>query len=218
MIPCCTINLCCASCLSDTTLPPDVTFLVKGGDEGDKGIRAHKFLLAGTSPVFNRQFLGPMKDTSEVIEVEDTTPEAFASMINYIYRLPEEGTFNLPTCPQMLFDLLNLAEKYEILPLKIITSQALEALDISRQNLIFSATVATKYKNTGFGDLSQKLLLKCLEFLFQMTKGAGDILALIMETKKTFPDLSLDIFHDLISVGKDVLQVPGIYSNFGNSI
>ena len=202
----------------DSTLPPDVTFLVKGGDEGDKRIRAHKFLLAGTSPVFNRQFLGPMKDTSEVIEVEGTTPEAFASMINYIYRLPGEGTFNLATCPQMLFDLLNLAEKYEILPLKIITSQALEALDISRQNLIFSATVATKYKNTGFGDLSQKLLLKCLEFLFRMTKGAGDILALIMETKKTFPDLSLDIFHDLISVGKDVLQVPGIYSNFGNSI
>ena len=202
----------------DSTLPPDVTFLVKGGDEGDKRIRAHRFLLAGTSPVFNRQFLGPMKDTSEVVEVEGTTPEAFTSMINYIYRLPEEGTFNLATCPQMLFDLLNLAEKYEILPLKIITSQALEALDISRQNLIFSATVATKYKNTGFGDLSQKLLLKCLEFLFRMTKGTGDILALIMETKKTFPDLSLDIFHDLISVGKDVLQVPGIYSNFGNSI
>ena len=112
----------------------------------------------------------------------------------------------------MLFDLLNLAEKYEILPLKIITSQALEALDISRQNLIFSATVATKYKNTGFGDLSQKLLFKCLEFLFRMTKGAGDILALIMETKKTFPDASLEIFHSLISVGKDVLQVPGIYS------
>ena len=160
----------------------------------------------------------PKSLASEVVEVEGTTPEAFASMINYIYRLPQEGTFNLATCPQMLFDLLNLAEKYEILPLKIITSQALEALDISRQNLIFSATVATKYKNTGFGDLSQKLLLKCLEFLFRMTKGAGDILALINETKKTFPDASLEIFHDLISVGKDVLQVPGIYSNFGNSI
>ena len=25
MIPCCTINLCCASCLSDTTLPSDIT-------------------------------------------------------------------------------------------------------------------------------------------------------------------------------------------------
>ena len=160
----------------------------------------------------------PKSLASEVVEVEGTTPEAFASMINYIYRLPQEGTFNLATCPQMLFDLLNLAEKYEILPLKIITSQALEALDISRQNLIFSATVATKYKNTGFGDLSQKLLLKCLEFLFRMTKGAGDILALINETKKTFPDASLEIFHDLISVGNDVLQVPGIYSNFGNSI
>ena len=66
----------------DSTLPPDVTFLVKGGDEGDKEIRAHKFLLAGTSPVFNRQFFGPIKNTRKIMGVKDTTQEAFVSMIN----------------------------------------------------------------------------------------------------------------------------------------
>ena len=37
-----------------------------------------------------------MRETSEVIEVmKETTPEAFDTMINYIYRIPGEDTFNL---------------------------------------------------------------------------------------------------------------------------
>ena len=51
--------------------------------------------------------------------------------------------------------------------------------------------------------------MKCLEFLFQSTMGAGDTLALIMETKKNFPEANLEIFHELISVGNEILQVPG---------
>ena len=85
----------------DSSIPPDVFFLVfpsKGGDEGETRIAAHKFLLAGTSPVFNRQFFGPMRDdTFKEVPVKDTTPEAFDTMVNYIYRLPGEETFNLAT-------------------------------------------------------------------------------------------------------------------------
>ena len=196
----------------DSSLPPDVFFLVKGGDEGDKKIGAHKFLLAGTSSVFNRQFFGPMKDNAqEVIEVKDTTPEAFDTMINYIYKIPGKDTFNLNDvdCPQKLFQLLELAEKYEIPNLKTMTSDSLETLDIRRENLIFTATVARNYKQTRFEDLSNTLLLKCLKFFFQSTNGAGDTLALIMETKNSFPEASLEIFHELIAVGKEILQVPG---------
>ena len=75
--------------------------------------------------------------------------------------------------------------------------------------MIFAANVAKNYKQT-FGDLSNKVLFKCLEFLFESTKGAGDILALIMETKNNFPEANLDIFHELIGVGNDILKVPGI--------
>ena len=131
----------------DSTLPPDIVFHVRGEGEGDKRIAAHKFLLAGTSPVFNRQFFGPMKDdTQEVVEVKNTTPEAFDTMINYIYRLPGEETFNLSTCPQKLFELFELAERYQIPVLKTMTSDALETLDIRRENLFFTATVAKNYK------------------------------------------------------------------------
>ena len=194
----------------DSNLPPDVFFLVKGGHDGDKKIAAHKFLLAGTSPVFNRQFFGPMEEgTQEVKEVKDTTPEAFDTMINYIYRPPGEETFNLSTCPQKLFELFELAERYQIPKLKMMTASALQTLDIRRETMIFTATVAKKYKYI-FGDLSKKLLLKCLEFLFQMTSGAGDILALIMETNNSFPEANVGIFQELTDTANEILQVPGI--------
>ena len=103
----------------DSSLPPDVIFLVKG-DEVEKRIAAHRFLLAGTSPVFDRQFYGPMKDIREVVEVKDTTSEAFMTMMNFIYKAPGEETFNLNDidCPQKLFEVLELAERYEIANLK----------------------------------------------------------------------------------------------------
>ena len=76
----------------DSEIPPDVFFLVKadGKDEESKRIGAHRLLLAGTSPVFRRMFFGPMKETGEVVEVKDTTPEAFEAMINHIYMLPDD--------------------------------------------------------------------------------------------------------------------------------
>ena len=75
--------------------------------------------------------------------------------------------------------------------------------------MIFAATMAKNYKQT-FGDLSNKVLFKCLEFLFERTNGAGDVLALIMDTKNNFPEANLDIFHELIGVGNEILRVPGI--------
>ena len=74
--------------LPDSEIPSDVCFLVKdettAGENGSfKSIRAHKFLLAGSSPVFRAQFFGPMKDTGEVLEVKDTTAGAFGTMVRH---------------------------------------------------------------------------------------------------------------------------------------
>ena len=196
----------------DSSLPPDVTFVVRGEDEEEKKVAAHRFLLAATSPVFNRQFYGPMKDIREVIEVKDTTPEAFMTMMNYIYKDPGEESFNLNDidCPQKLFELVELAERYEIPNLKEIASRALETLDISLENMIFTATVAKNYKET-FADLSSKVLTNCLDFLFLGPSSAGNILGLLMETKKSFPEADFNIFNELISVGSERSKVPGMY-------
>ena len=128
----------------DSEIPHDVFFLVKGeGNDPDKRIGAHKVLLAGVSSMFRSKFYGPMKEDREVFEVEDTTYETFNTMLKYIYKPPgsqffpalhedeedeyyedesfeEEDEFNPNAidCPQKFFDLLDLAEMYQILSLK----------------------------------------------------------------------------------------------------
>ena len=71
--------------LPGSELPPDVSFMVKDGESGGyKSIRAHSQLLAGSSPVFRAQFFGPMQEAGKVVEVKDTTSEAFGTMMGYI--------------------------------------------------------------------------------------------------------------------------------------
>ena len=98
----------------DSGLPHDVIFLVRGEDEESEGERvgAHKQFLAAVSEVFRLELFGPMKETGEVVEVKETTPEAFKTMIKYLYS-PQEA-FNLDhiSCAQKLFELLNLATRY----------------------------------------------------------------------------------------------------------
>ena len=87
-------------------------------------------------------------------------------------------------------------------------SDALESLTITRGNMIFTATLARNYKEV-FDDLSSKLIMKCLKILFDTTCG-GDICALINETVDNFPGANLGILRELIDVGSETLQLPGI--------
>ena len=90
-------------------------------------------------------------------------------------------------CPQKFFDLLDLAEKYEILCMKReLISNALETLAITNNNVFFTARVARNYRKV-FDDVSTTLLAKCLKFLLKRTSKAGDIWtrfwALVNETE-----------------------------------
>ena len=93
----------------DSDLPPDVSFLVQTEDGGERYVKAHRFPLSCVSPVFRGMFFGPIKETSEVVEVKETTAEAFETMVNFIYNPLHGGTsFDLSqiSCPQKLFELL----------------------------------------------------------------------------------------------------------------
>ena len=133
-------------------------------------------------------------------------------MIKYIYNPPSGDPFNLDQirCPQTLFELLILANKYQLAKLTTMASDALESLAVTMESMIFTATVAKKYKGTLFNDLSSKLTMKCLKFLFDTTTSGGDICALIKETVDNFPGANLDILRELIDVGSETLQISGI--------
>ena len=188
----------------DSEVPPDVFFLVGQLEP----IGAHRAFLAGVSPVFRKMLYGPLKE-GEVIEVKFATPEAFNTMISYIYKPPSSGFLGIPDkffprarpdslsddeeqensddeenpdhhnrilCPQKFFDLLDLAERYQILNMKEeLTSYAFGNLAITDNNVIFTARVAKNYQQI-FEDVSIKLLAKCLKFLLKKTGfRTGDI-------------------------------------------
>ena len=180
------------------------------GNDSSKPIGAHRILLGGVSPVFMGMLFGPLKDPGEVIEVSGTTHEAFNTMINYIYKPPgscffpapalppwhledfgdyeeddeEEDTFNQDKigCPEKFFELLNLANMYQLESLRReLTSHALETLAITENNVIFAAEVAKNYRGIFedvsrgiFEDISTRLLVKCLKFLLRKKKKGGD--------------------------------------------
>ena len=130
----------------DSDLPPDVVFLVKA-DGIERRFGAHRLFLAGVSPVFRAMLFGPMKETEKVVEVKDTTPQAFGTMIDYIYRAPDSD-FSLEDIkrPQELFELMAVADRFGILNLHALTRDALGSLAITFENMVFTATVALKYR------------------------------------------------------------------------
>ena len=196
----------------DSDLPPDVIFLVQGEDGengGGEEIGAHRLFLAAVSPVFRGMFFGLIRETAEVIEVKETTPEAFNTMIRYVYKPPgDDFNLNHISCPQKLFELLTLADKYQISSLATMTADALKSLSITRDNMIFTATVGKNYRN-AFEDVSTRVLEKCVKFLYETTSGAADVFALINETVANFPSANLDILRYLMDVNAS-LQPPGL--------
>merc|ERR1712013_885579 len=109
------------------------------GSTSSKPIKAHRQFLACVSPVFRGMFFGPMKETSEVITVTDTTAEAFETMVNYIYNPPSHGDSQIIqiiqiSCPQRLFEVHALATKYQLWKLVTLTSEALNTMPITMEN------------------------------------------------------------------------------------
>ena len=177
---------------ADSEVSRDVFFDVRGEDGKSSKIGAHKVLLAGISPVFKKMFYGPMKETREEIEVNETSPETFSTMINYIYARDPQKVLDDINSPKTLCELFALGDYYDILMLKTGIWRSVPKFEISRENLIETATVAKRFKEL-FVDLGTELQMKCLQFS--------------LTTSSNLPD---DIRQELMEVGKSTLQLSGI--------
>ena len=186
-------------------LPPDVTFNVLEQGEANEDeilnledwktvkVYAHKFLLAGVSPVFRKEFFGSLRSSKDEVDIKETTIEAFTSMIHYVYR---PDALKDITCPQLLCQVLNLAERYQINALKEYVAQTLQEKPITSHNLMFTATTAKNY--AVFEDVSKMMINKCGDFLKSQLGTPDQIYDFLQASHSSFPEADTELLLELL--------------------
>lgn len=160
----------------------DVTFKF-----GSTKIKAHKFILSARSPVFETMFNTKMKESAtNVIIMEDVTPDAFKLFLSFIYSNHYETNNKFDD------ELLYLGDKYDVTDLKTIASQkiwdnmnvnnAIETLihfdrhGISQLKTKAAAFIA-KNKNAAYTVAQRKNLQQTCPNLAELIDGIIDVIA-----------------------------------------
>jgi len=161
-------------------IPFDVTFQIMASGEHNSReskevvlgeVKGHKLILGLISPVFKNQFFGNAKDKEESIPVRQTTKEAFERMITYIYSKPVDWSGMTVI---ELYDVVNLAEKYNISSLMEETKTQLVKYPLTRENLMEVATTVDEYEQ--FPSVTPAVLLSCARFLKAHIKSRENLL------------------------------------------
>jgi len=189
---------------SEGYVPFDITFkIIENGDLNEESgggsiIQAHKLILASHSPVFKKMFYGSLKETGDTIIVKDTTILAFEKLIEYVYQVDID-------CKEItvreLFDLVNLAERYEVVKLIDELRLQMEIVPLTMSNLMEVASIGCKFSPL-FETTSASLLMYCAKFfqsnfksaaeqnqfvLEQYDKGLGLVALELLKLAKTLP-------------------------------
>jgi len=134
-------------------------------------LRAHKHFLASVSSVFRKQFFGKLAEEKDVIDIKETTFDAFKFLLNYIYTGSEVGVEGEGL--EEVFEIINLAEKYDIKTLSDEIPKHLEELYIEETNVLDVSRTAEVFKH--FESVSNQLLIRCSDFLKLILKTDEDI-------------------------------------------
>ena len=91
----------------------DVTFVIKDAMEDVVVFKAHKFVLAVSSPVFYAMFYGRLSERKDKIELPDCDSESFLEFLRFLYC--DEVNLTGSSVLQVLY----LAKKYIVPQLEI---------------------------------------------------------------------------------------------------
>ena len=110
-------------------IPTDIKFLFKEENDGVtslKEVKAHKFILALVSDVFEKEFYSDIIEDCSV-EIKDATKDSFEAMINFIYSINTDLSIY---DSDILCSIYYLGEKYNINTLKKEALAAISSKDI----------------------------------------------------------------------------------------
>ena len=132
----------------------DVNFVVpvaSGETEIKKVIRAHKFVLAISSPVFYAMFYGQMAETKNSIELSDCEYESLLEMLRFLYT--DKVNLNGSNVMQVLY----LAEKYMVPSLAEKCTKYLQD-NLQASNVLCILPHARKYEDKDLEDRCWKVI------------------------------------------------------------
>ena len=161
----------------DEGIPFDITFKIieisvvddEVKESKVEEVKAHRPILASFSTVFQAMFYGPMKETRDIIPIEGTTVEAFKKMIEFVYNVDVE--YNEMGITE-LFEIVNLAERYNVDKLRVEMKNQMELVPITMENLLEVFAIANQFKH--FEAASEVLLLNCAKVFQKNIRGEGD--------------------------------------------
>jgi len=140
----------------------DVTFSfneMSSVDESKKEIKANKVILALASEVFKTQFFGSIP-AGTVVPVEDSNAEAFGIFIDILYNVKIELK---DLHPILLGDLFYLAEKYQVVSVKVAIVEDVKLRQIEIKDILEILKVAeSRSQLVQFADSLYKLCLKVI--------------------------------------------------------
>uniref|UniRef100_A0A1D1XNC5 BTB/POZ domain-containing protein At1g21780 n=1 Tax=Anthurium amnicola TaxID=1678845 RepID=A0A1D1XNC5_9ARAE len=175
----------CLSRMLEEGTHSDVTI-----NTADGTLKAHKALLAASSPVFRSMFLHDLKEKElSMIDIEDMSLESCSALLGYIYGAIKQEDFW-----KHRLALLGAANKYDIADLKECCEESLLE-DINSSNVLERLQEAWLYQ-------LNKLKKGCLTYLFDFGKiydVRDDIHSFFHIADR---ELMVEMFQELLTVWK----------------
>ncbi|KAI1715968.1 BTB/POZ domain-containing protein [Ditylenchus destructor] len=107
---------------------------------GEKSFTSHKCILAQWSEVFRNMFSLPMEEAdSGIVEISDFSADSISAMLEYMYT----GSVNNDVMETLGLELLALADKYAVIPLKEMCEDYL-ASTLTTTNVLQRTTLADR--------------------------------------------------------------------------
>ena len=139
--------------------------LVDSEDKVVDTIAAHKVILAVHNEYFRAIFFGTgafFKEGKDgIVVVKETTKEAFLDLLGFIYE--KDINFENKSLTD-LFEILNLAQRYQVDKLKDVVSKYINNFPITMDNVAMVANAALDLSNI-FDEVSENLLKSCADLL-----------------------------------------------------
>jgi len=155
---------------------PDVIFKIVEGDLSSE-IQAHKHVLGMVSLTFRNMFRNM---PAEVIEIKETTEQAFGVMVDAVYnKSPIEASLADKSVDE-IFAVVNLAKIYMISELMEDLKQFISSFPLTDETLLVVAAEAMEYRNL-FEEEAGHLLLTCANYLKPKLMDARSIFRYVDE-------------------------------------